>query len=57
MNRMLSQRNETKCWKKNKNGKRVHAQCIRQNNCGSKKKNTKGTASMVKMKVWSITTV
>jgi hypothetical protein len=38
---------------KNKKGKRVHAQCIRENNCGIKKqkKNTKGTASVVKMEV------
>jgi hypothetical protein len=38
MNKMLSQRNKTKCWIKNKKGKRVHAQCIRENNCGRKKK-------------------
>jgi hypothetical protein len=55
---MLSQRNETKCWIKNKKGKRVHAQCIKENNCRrKKKKNTKGTASVVKMEVGSITTV
>jgi hypothetical protein len=53
---MLSQRNETKCWIKNKKGKRVRAQCIRENNCGSKK-NTKGIASGVKMEAGSITTV
>jgi hypothetical protein len=56
MNRVLSQRNETKCWTKNKRGKRVQAQCIRENNC-SRKKNTKETASKVKMEVGSITTV
>jgi hypothetical protein len=52
---MLSQQNETKCWIK-KRGKRVRAQCIRENNCGSKK-NTKRTTSGVKMEVGSITTV
>jgi hypothetical protein len=57
MNKMLSQRNKTKCWIKNKKGKRVHAQCIKENNCRRKKKNTKGTASVVKMEVGSITTV
>jgi hypothetical protein len=46
MNKMLSQRNKTKRWIKNKKGKRVHAQCIRENNCG-RKKNTKRTASDV----------
>jgi hypothetical protein len=56
MNRMLSQQNETKCWTKNKKGKRVQAQCIKENNCSSKK-NTKGTASGVKMEVGSITTM
>jgi hypothetical protein len=54
---MLSQRNETKCWIKNKKGNRVHAQCRRENNCGNKKKNTKGTTSGVKMEVGSITIV
>jgi hypothetical protein len=53
---MLSQRNETKCWIKNKKDKRVHAQCRRENNCGSKK-TTKGTASGVKIEDGSITTV
>jgi hypothetical protein len=38
MNRMLSQRNETKCWTKNKKGKRVQAQCIRENNSSREKK-------------------
>jgi hypothetical protein len=55
MNRMLSKQNETKCWIK-KRGKTVRAQCIRENNCDSKK-NTKGTASGVKMEAVSITTV
>jgi hypothetical protein len=38
MNRTLSQQNETKCWIKNKKGKRVHAHCIRENNYVRKKK-------------------
>jgi hypothetical protein len=45
-----------KCWIKNKKGIRVHAHCIRENNCGSKK-NTKGTASGVKIEAGSITTM
>jgi hypothetical protein len=43
-----------KCWIKK--SKKVCAQCIRENNCSSKK-NTKGTASGVKIEAGSITTV